>query len=120
MTMEPTFPCFACGFLTLGEEPGSYEICHLCKWQDDPVQLTRPRLRGGANRESLVEAQRAAIERFPLGQQSAGTYQRDPEWRPLTEEEAEVSEKMPRSGLAYFHAAADAGPITYYWRTLRN
>ncbi|WP_405142840.1 CPCC family cysteine-rich protein [Sphaerisporangium sp. NBC_01403] len=27
-------PCPCCGYLTL-DEPGNYEICHLCFWEDD-------------------------------------------------------------------------------------
>ncbi|WP_343076170.1 CPCC family cysteine-rich protein [Natronoglycomyces albus] len=33
-------------------------ICLVCWWQDDPVQLRWPTLRGGANKPSLVEAQK--------------------------------------------------------------
>jgi hypothetical protein len=109
------FPCPACGFLTFSEPPGSYEICEICGWEDDHVQLAHPRMQGGANRESLVEAQREAIDRFPLDRQSIDRHRRDPEWRPLTSEEAAVSENAPRSATDYFHAATAEEP-TYYWR----
>jgi hypothetical protein len=51
------FPCLCCGFLTIDEPGGNYEICHLCGWEDDPVQAANPDFAGGANRESLRTAQ---------------------------------------------------------------
>lgn len=57
---RPTlYPCHCCGFLTLTEEPtGSYEICPVCFWEDDPVQNNDPDYPGGANDVSLNEARR--------------------------------------------------------------
>ena len=37
-------------------EPSSYEICDVCGWEDDPVQLTDPDQAGGANDASLNDA----------------------------------------------------------------
>ncbi|WP_204745162.1 CPCC family cysteine-rich protein [Glycomyces paridis] len=37
---------------------GSHGICPVCGWEDDLAQLRWPGLRGGANRPSLIEAQR--------------------------------------------------------------
>src|SRR5258707_1871191 len=50
-------PCACCGYLTLDDSAGSYEICHVCFWEDDPVQLLDPWYVGGANKVSLQEAQ---------------------------------------------------------------
>lgn len=51
------YACPCCGFLTLSEKPGgTYEICPVCFWEDDPVQLEDPDYRGGANDVSLNEA----------------------------------------------------------------
>jgi Cysteine-rich CPCC len=56
------YPCPCCGFITLEEEPpGTYEICRMCGWEDDPVQANDPGYRGGANGDSLRE-HRAAFE----------------------------------------------------------
>ncbi len=53
------FPCPCCGFLTLpGEPPGTYEICPVCFWEDDPVQFRDPEFEGGANAVSLEQARR--------------------------------------------------------------
>lgn len=57
--MDTRFPCPCCGNLTLEEAPpGTYLICELCHWEDDPVQFDDPDYRGGANHESLNEARR--------------------------------------------------------------
>jgi hypothetical protein len=65
------YPCRCCGFLTLPEPPGgTYEICPVCFWEDDPVQGQDPDYAGGANAPSLNEARRnfaaygASEERF--------------------------------------------------------
>ena len=50
--------CPCCGQVAVEE----YEICPVCKWQNDPVQAKKPDYSGGANRMSLCEA-RAAYAR---------------------------------------------------------
>ena len=52
------FPCPCCGHLVFAEPPGSYDICPVCFWEDDIVQLRWPDMAGGANGPSLVEGQR--------------------------------------------------------------
>ena len=37
-------------------EPGGYEICRVCGWEDDPVQANNPAFEGGANKLSLRAA----------------------------------------------------------------
>ena len=49
---EELFPCPCCNSRTVGE-PGTYEVCDLCGWEDDPIQSTDPDYAGGANSESL-------------------------------------------------------------------
>lgn len=51
------FSCPCCGMATLSEKPpGTYEICPVCGWEDDPVQAIEPDYGGGANSVSLNEA----------------------------------------------------------------
>lgn len=51
------YPCPCCGFLTLSDPPpGTYEICEVCWWEDDPVQAENPHRTGGANAISLAQA----------------------------------------------------------------
>lgn len=47
--------CPCCGNKTI-TEPGAYEICRICKWEDDPVQSGDIDYMGGANKLSLREA----------------------------------------------------------------
>jgi len=43
--------------LTLDEPPdGTFDICAVCFWEDDDVQLRDPEFAGGANLVSLREA----------------------------------------------------------------
>ncbi len=44
--------CPCCGETVVGE----YDICEVCFWENDPIQLSKPDMRGGANRMSLNEA----------------------------------------------------------------
>jgi len=48
-------PCPCCGNCTLSEA-GAYEVCPVCLWEDDPVQLSDPDYIGGANQCSLNQA----------------------------------------------------------------
>ncbi len=67
------YPCPVCEHLTRDEMPtGTYSICPICFWEDDPVQADDPNYRGGANTVSLNEARAnflsfgASEERFRL------------------------------------------------------
>ncbi len=54
-----SFPCPCCGHLTVGDPPpGTYEVCSVCYWEDDPVQFYDPTYAGGANEVSLERARR--------------------------------------------------------------
>jgi len=49
--------CPCCECRTLSDLcPGSWEICPVCFWEDDPVQWEHPAEVAGANRVSLAEA----------------------------------------------------------------
>jgi hypothetical protein len=51
------FPCPCCEYLTLGHPAdGSFDICPVCFWEDDPVQNRDPLFWGGANEPSLIDA----------------------------------------------------------------
>ena len=100
--------------MTFIEPPGSYDICSICGWEDDNVQLAHPRLLIGANRECLVQYQRRNVKEYPLEVQVVDGIPRDREWRPATEEEAAIRQDGPNTGLEWFHAT-DVQP-GYYWR----
>ena len=115
MTDEITFPCPSCGFLTFSEPPGSYKICSVCGWEDDPVQLANPGLRGGANGGSLKEYQDDILKDYPPNIKQVDNFQRDPEWRPLTQKECRVQDPKTGIGVHYFHAACNIEAV-YYWQ----
>ncbi|WP_353622596.1 CPCC family cysteine-rich protein [Citrobacter sp. Cb041] len=56
--MELVHSCPCCGQYEFPEE-GSYEICPVCTWEDDPIQTEEPDYKGGANVMSLNEAREA-------------------------------------------------------------
>lgn len=112
----PRYPCPCCGFLVFGEEPGSYDICGICGWEDDPVQLLYP-LAGGANPPLLQEQKRflATLTDETLEALRARGLVRCPDWRPLNASDIRPDDPGPRSGMEYFDAIPCDRP-EYYWR----
>lgn len=85
-----TFACPCCGYKTLKEQPGLYEICQVCFWEDEPIQLDDPNYEGGANRVSLRQGQNnfikfGACEKKMIKnvRQPTKEEQRDEDWKPL-------------------------------------
>ena len=88
-TRKYTCPC--CGYKTLDEEPpGTYEICAICYWEDDPVQFEDPDYEGGANVLSLKTAQQNVLN-FGACDETSLRYVRKPtandekdvQWKPF-------------------------------------
>ena len=112
------YPCPCCGHLVFGDPPGSFEICPVCFWEDDGLQLEfATTLAGGANGISLADAQRNYAE---LGACEAASVRhvrpplpdepRDPLWRPIdpgwdTFPEWDSGERAP-----------ELDATLYYWR----
>jgi hypothetical protein len=87
------YACPCCGYKTFDYEPnGSYSICPICYWEDDPIQLKEPEYEGGANGVSLIQAQKNFLEfgastwevkiwvRNPIKGE-----ERDENWKPIEE-----------------------------------
>ena len=75
---EIKYPCPCCGNLTLPERAGgTYEICPVCLWEDDPVQLRDETYEGGANRVSLKQARKNYAE-FGACEESLKDHVREP------------------------------------------
>jgi hypothetical protein len=70
---------------------------------------------GGANKESLYEYQKLIIRKYPIEVQVAGIFIRDPEWRPLTDEDTQTNAVTPTSGMEYFQSFED-DTVEYYWQ----
>ncbi|OCB00116.1 CPCC family cysteine-rich protein [Clostridium beijerinckii] len=57
------YKCPCCGYFTFDEIPdGNYDICSVCFWEDDPIQLNNPNYEGGANHVSLNQARKNFLE----------------------------------------------------------
>jgi hypothetical protein len=114
------YTCACCGHFTLEDSPGSFIICKVCFWEDDPVQLLDPWFRGGANGPSLVEAQEnfrlhgASEQRFlqhvrkPLSEETLDTA-----WRPVVEADrarvttpAELDRRLPQGNWPWYYWVA--------------
>jgi hypothetical protein len=116
--MSEAFPCVCCGHLTMGEPPGSYEICSVCFWEDDQVQLRSPDSALGANRVTLIQAQQNYLA-YGACDQAARKYVRPPQedeplergWRPidLARDVFEEPGDTTRGWIA-------DGTILYWWR----
>ncbi len=83
-----TYPCPCCGYFTLHGPPGSYEICSICYWEDDEEQFFDPTSNSGANRVSLVDAQKNFMKYGfcenrvePYVRPVEATDKRAPKWR---------------------------------------
>lgn len=116
---RPDFPCPCCGYLTLSEPPGSHEVCAVCFWEDDAVQVFDPSFRGGANVPSLMECQASfascgACEARFVGSVRPATpgEARDPEWRPATTDDLRGA-RAPRE---LSDAEREQPAAWYYWK----
>lgn len=81
------YPCPCCGYLVI-DKPGTYDICPICLWEDDDVQLRWPDFPGGANDPSLIDAQLNYIRLgasearvLPYVRPATADDVRDPLWR---------------------------------------
>ena len=116
---EPRYPCPCCGYLVFLEPPDSYELCPICSWQDEALQLQFPTSCAfGANHITLVEAQRnfqahGASKPYLTGFVRAllPSDRRDEGWRPIDETRDQFSEF---SWNAPIEQRRDAN--LYYWR----
>jgi Cysteine-rich CPCC len=116
--------CPCCGYVVFRELAGSYEICPICFWEDDPVQAADPWFAGGANKPSLAEAQRNYAEFGAVERRFIRNVRRpddsdavDRTWRPLRESDREFSttpkhierlcsgwEQVPRTTIGFVTA----------------
>ena len=64
--MSMKFRCPCCGNMTLDDEPGHFDICDVCGWEDDNIQRDDPDFWGGANDMSLNQAREAFKQGKPI------------------------------------------------------
>lgn len=56
MLKSKKYRCPCCGYYTLEDDPGHFDICPVCFWEDDGIQSDNPDYGGGANVISLNQA----------------------------------------------------------------
>jgi hypothetical protein len=107
--------CPACGFLTVPETSyGSFNICEVCGWEDDGVQLANPACSGGANHGSLIDAQASALVQFPASVHVTSGIDRSPSWRPLAP--LEIAAAIAERDEKYWKNQAITGLLECYWK----
>lgn len=94
---DKNYPCPSCGFQVFEEPSGSYEICVICGWEDDPVQRAHPLLQGGANKECLLECQQKCLTKLPGDINEYQGFKRISDWHPLRPEDYKSSENGLKS-----------------------
>lgn len=120
------YPCPCCGYLVFEKEPDSFEICEICFWEDDLVQLRNVSFAGGANGPSLIEAQKnyaefgaCELRLLPFVRPPGPSDQRDPSWHPF-DPDRDVFSGPPHiwTEISENHFLVDYGDKTanYYWR----
>jgi rubredoxin len=85
------YTCPCCGYKTLAEEPpGTYDICTICFWEDDPEQFYNPDEKKGANKVSLRKAQKnfqdfgaCTKEMLDYVRKLTPNIEKDENWKPL-------------------------------------
>lgn len=120
--MATLYPCPCCGYLTFSEPPGSFEICPICFWEDDLVQLAFPDMAGGANKCSLIEGQRnfasfGACERRLVAnsRQPKSDEHRDARWRPIDPNADRHLRWQSRPDHDLWQTVKDSRICLYYW-----
>jgi hypothetical protein len=114
------YPCPCCGYLVFDESPGSYDICPICYWEDDALQLEfATTLAGGANKPTLGEAQREFVRSGACEQRLTPHVrppglddERDPAWRPIDSR----TDRFPDWNDVTPERAPEHSAVLYYWR----
>lgn len=124
MICNKYYTCPCCGYFSFNDPPGSHDICAICFWEDDEVQLRQEWWdHGGANpplRESQANYAKFGVckprliscVRAPIAED-----ERDTAWfaLPVLDEDLVLETK---TGLDYFNQygrSALKGEDLYYW-----
>jgi len=120
-TNDQNYPCPCCGYLVFKEEPGSYDICPYCFWEDDLSQL-RFVTTYGANNVNLIEAQKNYKEFGVCEKKFINDVVKpnrnsikDPIWRQINLEIDHIEEPIP--GKDYGNSYPNDRTVLYYWKS---
>ncbi|MEU8636262.1 CPCC family cysteine-rich protein [Amycolatopsis sp. NPDC048633] len=119
MDTPADYPCPCCGHHTFEKPPGSHDICRVCFWEDDDIQLRWPDRAGGANSLTLVDSQRAYAEMGAMEYRFTGLVRMatpdeplDDGWRPI-DLDLDDFESMDHPHRAPWPADPT---VLYWWR----
>jgi hypothetical protein len=77
----PPYTCPCCGYKTL-RNYAEYDICPICKWEDDPPMRDNPYYTGGANGMSLYDAQQKLLKQDKRKiKKRTKNFEKDTEWK---------------------------------------
>ena len=112
------WPCPCCGYRTLHEGPGDYDLCPVCLWEDASDQLRWPTLADGPNGISLIDGQRNFVEIGACHAEMLAKVR-----KPKLGEEREPGWRIIDPALDDFESGPDArnvpwprGEELYWWR----
>lgn len=93
------YKCPCCGYFTFEEKPdNTFDICPVCFWEDDGVQLSKPDYAGGANHVSLNRA-RKNFKAFGASEERLVQYVRNPNEDELSGVDWEKISKEIEAGI---------------------
>ena len=124
MNAGSLYPCPCCGYLVFEEPPGSLDICPVCWWEDDPIQLADPSCRDGANSCCLIDAQQRFRRRDPQAADPSAcvhprnpAFRRDKAWRPLPMDDEDDCRPLTLRRQGDW---PDDPAMLYYWHQNRR
>lgn len=112
------YPCPCCGYFMFSGVPDTYEICEMCGWEDNQVQLVFPFDASGPNGVCLYDMQRNFMRSGPLkgrggAERGLTEFVRDPTWRPFDPKVDPYPSSVQDDEL-WRSKRDDSG--LYYWR----
>lgn len=121
MADNSVFPNPCCGRLVFTQPPGSYDICPVCFWEDDLLQLRFPSMAGAANDVSLIKGQKNYMEfgacKLRLKPHVRPLSENEPVengWRPIDLERDAIENLV--LGKEYDKTYPTDPTVLYYWR----
>ncbi len=116
------YPCPCCGYQVFDYAPGLHQVCPICGWEDNLVQLRFPTMPGSCNTVSLVDGQKnfrayGAAERRYVGDTRAPLEDERVEegWRPVDLARDNVERPMRGQNYGETYPYEDT-TLLYYWR----
>ncbi len=106
--------CVCCGHRVF-DNLFNFEICPVCGWEDDPLQIRFP-LEKGSNRVCLVEAQvnfakTGVLYKGFLNFSDGKKYEKDPKWRAFDKKD---KIELREDGINEIEYPTDMTKL-YYW-----